>query len=51
MIETYLNTIPMQSTEQGTEDNKNYWTPGKDACQEEVKKKIIKFEQIIKLFN
>lgn len=36
MIETYLNTIPMQSTDQGTEDNKNYWTPGKDACQEEV---------------
>lgn len=39
MIETYLNTIPIQSTDQGTGENKNYWTPGKDACQEEVFKK------------
>lgn len=40
MIETYLNTIPMQTTDQETGDNKNYWTPGgKDACQEEVIKK------------
>lgn len=40
MIETYLNTIPIQS-EQVTEDGKNYWTVSqgkKDACQEEVKK-------------
>lgn len=52
MIETYLNTIPMQSVEQVTGDVKNYWTVShgkKDACQEEVirqKKNQIKTKKI-----